>query len=87
MRTQINKAFSSQVPKETDLFGERVSLTRIKASDEFLLPLLKEVEKSTPKRDLYLLAAMMRQDEIHPEVREKLDRIAESLNPNRNFLV
>lgn len=78
---QVHQAFSKQVPQGTDLFGEHVALTRIKASDEFLLPLLKDIERSTPKRDLYLLAAKMREEEIHPEVREKLDRIAESLNP------
>ena len=62
-----------------------VSLVRVKASTEFLGPLLDTLEKSTPKRDLYLLAAAMRAEEIHPEIREKLDRIAESLNPRESI--
>ena len=81
MEPQVHQAFARQVPQGTDLFGDHVALSRIKASDEFLLPLLRDVDKDTPKGDLYLLAARMRADEIHPEVREKLDRIAESLNP------
>ena len=67
------------MPRGTDLFGEHVSLVRVKASTEFLVPLLEDLE-STPKRDLYLLAAA-----IHPEIREKLDRIAESLNPRESI--
>jgi len=81
MGPQVEEGFWRQVPRGTDLFGDHVSLVRVKASDEFLVPLLEKLDKSTPKRDLYLLAAVMKADEIHPEVREKLDRIAESLNP------
>ena len=81
MGSQVEEGFWKQVPRGTDLFGDHVSLVRVKASDEFLVPLLEKLDKSTPKRDLYLLAAVMKADEIHPEVREKLDRIAESLNP------
>ena len=43
---------------------------------KFLVPLLAEIGYPTPKRDLYLLAAKMRPDEIHPEVVQKLDMIA-----------
>ena len=81
MRGRIDEEFRRQVPAGADLFGDHVSLVRVKASDEFLLPLLDNLDRSTPKKDLYLLAAEMRKDEIHPEVREKLDRIAEALNP------
>ena len=75
----VDAAFRKQVPEGTDLFGDHVSLVRIKASREFLLPLLEEVGRETPKRDLYMLAAAMTEDEIHPEIRDKLDHIAESL--------
>ena len=81
MQSVVDQEFRKQVPQGADLFGEHVALTRVKGSDEFLLPLLAKVGRSTPKRDLYLLAAIMREDEIHPEVHEKLDRIAKSLNP------
>lgn len=73
----VEEAFWRQVPPGTDLFGDHVSLVRVKASGEFLLPLLEDVGKSTPKKELYMLAATMNEDEIHPEIREKLDRIAE----------
>ncbi|MEJ5239177.1 MAG: AAA family ATPase [Limisphaera sp.] len=78
---RVEKAFYRQVPPGTDLFGDHVSLVRVKASDEFLIPLLEDLGKSTPKKDLYLLAACMKPEEVHPEVREKLDRIAAVLNP------
>ena len=76
---QVESRFWGHVPKGTDLFGDHVALTRVKASDEFLTPLLRSVGEDTPRRDLYLLAAGMKEEEIHPEVREKLDRIAECL--------
>ena len=72
----------ARFPRGTDLFGEHVSLERVKASTEFLVPLLEDLERSTPKKDLYLLAARMTAEEIHPEIREKLGRISESLNPS-----
>ncbi len=73
----VEEAFRRQVPPGADLFGDHVSLVRVKASGEFLLPLLEDVGKSTPKKELYMLAAAMNEDEIHPEIHEKLDRIAE----------
>ena len=73
----VEEAFRRQVPPGADLFGNHVSLVRVKASGEFLLPLLEDVGKSTPKKELYMLAAAMNEDEIHPEIHEKLDRIAE----------
>ena len=79
MGRQVDAAFWKQAPPGTDLFSDHVSLTRIKASDEFLVPLLEEMKRPTPKRDLYLLAEKMTADEIHPEVIEKLDRLAEVL--------
>lgn len=79
MRRQVDAAFGKHVPPGTDLFGDHVALTRIKASDEFLVPLLEILGCPTPKRDLHLLAERMTAAEIHPEVTEKLDRLAEVL--------
>ena len=76
----VEEAVQRQVPPSSDLFWDHVSLVRVKASDEFLVPMLEEIGKDTPKKDLYLLAAAMMPEEIHPEVREKLDRIAASLD-------
>jgi energy-coupling factor transporter ATP-binding protein EcfA2 len=75
----IEEEFWKQIPKGTDLFGDHVSLVRIKASREFLVPLLESIGKPIPPRDLYLIAAKMKPEEIHPEVKEKLDTIAELL--------
>jgi len=54
-----------------------VFLRDVKASEEFLLPLFEECGISTSKKDLFLIAAEMRDDEIHPEVRQALEVIAE----------
>lgn len=72
---QVDRAFREQVPQGADLSGDNVSLMRVKASHEFLLPLLEGL-RPTPRRDLYLLAAEMLPEEIHPEAVRKLDRIA-----------
>ena len=77
---RVNEKFWQHVPQGTDLFGDHVSLVRVKASDEFLVPLLEHLERPTPKKNLYLLAAAMNEDELHPEVTEKLDRVAQALN-------
>lgn len=77
---EIDQTFWSQVPQGTDLFGDHVSLSRIKASDEFLVPLLESIENYTTKSELFQLAAVMKQEEIHPEISEKLDRIMELLS-------
>jgi len=78
---EVDAEFWRQVPAGTDLDGDHVSLVRLKASDEFLVPLLERVGRPTPKRDLYLLAARMEPAEIHPEVIDKLDRLAGALLP------
>ncbi len=79
LESEVDDAFWRRVPPGADLFGDDVSFVRVKASDEFLLPLLNDLGLDTPKRDLHMLAAVMNADEVHPEVREKLDRIAEVL--------
>lgn len=78
---KIDEIFERQIPPDTDLFGDHPALSRIKASTEFLVPLLEDLSKGTPKKDLYQLASVMNEDEMHPEIVEKLDRIAEVLNP------
>jgi len=76
---KVDKEFGKQVPTGTDLFSDHVSLVRVKGSDEFLVPLLEEAGKPTPKKDLYLIAAVMSPEEIHPEVKEKLDEISSAI--------
>ena len=77
----VQGAFDRHVPAGTDYFGDHPALSRVKASNEFLVPLFEEVWMPVPKRDLYLLAAVMTPEEIHPEVIEKLDLIAATLSP------
>ncbi len=78
LNVAVENEFRKQTPIGTDLFGDHVSLVRVKASTEFLGPLFEQLGHPVRKRDLYLLAASMRPEEIHPEVTEKLDRIAEA---------
>lgn len=77
MQREMEKEFFKQVPEGTDPHGDHVSLVRVKGSQEFLIPMFQNAGLDIPKRDLYMLAAEMRAEEIHPEVRGKLDRIAE----------
>ena len=72
----VDKEFWKNVPQNTNLFSDHVSLVRVKGSNEFLIPLFNNIGEDVSKKDLYLLASIMREDEIHPEIREKLDRIA-----------
>ncbi len=78
---EVEEAFHRHVPKGTELFGNHVSLERIKGSNEFLVPLFEKIGFPTPKKDLYLLAAKMEPQEIHPEAIAKLDRIGKVLCP------
>ena len=75
----VQRELKRLLPEDTDLFGNHPALVRMKASDEFLVPLLERASKPTPKRDLYLVARLMEPQEIHPEVREKLDDLGEHL--------
>ena len=84
MQRAVEVGFADHVPPAAELIGDHVALVRVKASDEFLVPLLEHAGRPTPKRDLHLLAALMKPEEIHPEVIEKLDRIAEVLNSPRS---
>ena len=80
-RLTVRQEFERQIPAGADLFGDIPALVRVKASDELLLPMLDLAGKRVKKTDLHQLAAMMQPDEIHPEVRSKLDRIASELLP------
>ncbi len=77
--TRVDRAFSKLLPPNTDPFADHVAQVHVKASSDFLLPLLEEVGLPLSKGDLYKIAATMRPEEIHPEVREKLDLLYEHL--------
>ncbi len=77
----VDRAFAKQVPTGFDPFDDSVVFLRdVKASDDFLLPLLGDCGLSTSKKDLFLIAAQMRPEEIHPEIKEALDVVA-TLSP------
>ncbi len=82
LQDQIEAAFWKQVPRGTNLFSNHVALARVKASDEFLLPLFRELGKPVNKRDLVGIAEVMAPSQIHPEVIDKLDRLAATLTTN-----
>jgi hypothetical protein len=63
-----------------DPLGDHDYLRVSKASDSILLPLFDAVGRRITKADLYLLASTMRREEIHAEVREKLDAIRAGLS-------
>ena len=76
----VEREFGKRVLPDAELFGDSINLVRVKASTEFLMPLLDAVGHPTRKNDLRLIAEAMKPEEIHPEVVEKLDRMAEVLN-------
>jgi len=65
-----------------DPLSDHQFLRVVKASDNLLVPLFQKAGKPMAKKDLYLVAAAMRSVEVHPEVAEKLDLIAEALLPS-----
>ena len=77
---KVNEEFGKEIPPGADLFGDHVSLVRVKASNELLIPLFQKLRISITKQDLFQLAECMLPEEIHPEVVDKLDRIANKFN-------
>lgn len=76
---KIEKLFYEEIPRGTDLLGDLAALRRMKASEDLIPKLLEAANNPLPKMDYYLIAAAMRPDEIHPEVVQMLDRVAEVL--------
>ena len=77
---EVEREFGKRMLPGTEVFGDSIDLVRVKGSTEFLMPVLEAVGHPTNKSDLYLIAEAMKPDEIHPEVVQKLDRMAEVLN-------
>jgi len=66
------------IPEEVLDFGELQPFTRVKASKDLFIPLLSGMGVNIAKKDLFLLAAVMEPEEIHPDVIAMLDRIADA---------
>jgi predicted ATPase len=62
-----------------DPFGDDSYLMSVPHSKKLLPDMLEESEVKLAKKDYYLIAAQMEKEEIHPEVIEKLDKMAEVL--------
>lgn len=77
-REQINRAFSENFPAGIDWLGDARVLKDLKASN-FLVDTLSRTSRPLQKRDLYMLASLTTPEEIHHDVREMLDRIANIL--------
>jgi len=77
---RIEDEFAASFPARVDYFGDLAALRDLKASD-FIVGLLSQTSHPLPKRDLYMLAALSRPEEIHPDVVAMLDAIAEILPP------
>ncbi len=62
-----------------DPFADHEERRVVKASEQLWMPLLRSAGKDVTKADFYLLAAVMKPQEIHEEVIEKLDAIGSAL--------
>jgi hypothetical protein len=71
----IDDEFAANFPERVDFLGNIAALRDLKAS-EFIVNLLGRTSRPLPKRDLYMLAALSRADEIHPDVIGMLDAVA-----------
>lgn len=71
---QIDEHFRLNFPAHADYRSDLPALSDLKAGD-FLVHLLSRTSQPLPKRDLFMLAARMTREEIHPEVVEVLDKI------------
>lgn len=72
----VDAEFARQGLGGLDYLGDDAQILRdLKASD-LLIGLLSKTYRKTAKRDLYLVARVMRPEEVHPEVIEKLDALA-----------
>ncbi|HVA50692.1 MAG TPA: AAA family ATPase [Pirellulales bacterium] len=74
----VDAEFASNFPAGIDFLRDIPALRDLKASD-FLTELLGKTHSPLPKRDLYMLAQLSAADEIHADVRDALDRIAQIL--------
>jgi len=74
--------FQKQMPGVIeDPFGEHLILEGVKASERIIPAILNAAGiHGIEKRELYQIAALMKPEEIHPEVVEKLDAIQRAFN-------
>ena len=62
-----------------DNLSDEIQILRDLKASELLVSILGKTFRRLAKRDLYLVARVMRPEEIHPEIIQKLDEIAQML--------
>ena len=77
----VDQEFARQGLSNLDYMSDDIQILRDLKASELLVNILGKTYRRTAKRDLNLVAHVMRPDEVHPEVIEKLDRVAAMLPP------
>jgi len=77
---RIDDEFAANFPARVDYLGDLAALRDLKAS-EFIVEVLGRTGRPLSKKDLYMLAALSRPQEIHPDVVAMLGVIAEIVPP------
>ncbi|MBI5502830.1 MAG: AAA family ATPase [Deltaproteobacteria bacterium] len=72
----IDEEFTRQGLRDADPLDDRILALLDSKGSAFLVELLQRTSRRTNKRDLYLVAGVMRPEEVHPDVRAMLDEIA-----------
>ena len=80
-RLAVAADFGKQAPVDADFLGDTPALAAPGAAEKILLPVLARAGRPIHKPELHQVAAVMRPEEIHPEVTKKLDQLATALLP------
>ena len=75
----IDQEFARQGLAGLDNLSDEIQILRDLKASELLVSILGKTFRRLAKRDLYLVARVMRPEEIHPEIIQKLDEIAQML--------
>ncbi len=77
----VDQEFARQGLAGLDPLSDDIQILRDLKASELVVSILGKTARRLPKRDLYLIARVMRPDEVHPEIIAKLDQIAAMLPP------
>jgi AAA domain, putative AbiEii toxin, Type IV TA system/AAA domain len=72
----VEEAFGREFPPGIDWLKSDARILRDIKGGDFLTDVLSRTSRAVPKRDLYMVAACMRKEEIHDDIKRVLDRIA-----------
>jgi len=79
-RDVVEAKFRENFPAHIDWLSDAAVLRDLKASD-FLVALFARTSRPLQSREFYMLAAQTAPEEMHPDVRRMLDRVASILPP------